>query len=158
MNTGQRPCAFCEIVAGRAAASVVWQNEAAVAILDIAPMRPGHVLVLNRRHAAAVHELTAQERENLLTVGAAIGQAQRALGAHGINFAINDGRAAHQTVPHVHLHVLPRRRGDTVALIGQILSKPVRLLLPAPHAGLQAQAERIAAAMPPLETGMPSPR
>lgn len=151
MKTGQRSCAFCEVLAERAPASVVWQNELAVAIMDIAPMRPGHVLVLNRRHAAAMHQLTARERENLLSLGAAVGQAQRALGAHGVNFAINEGRAAHQTVPHVHLHVLPRRRRDTLALIWQVLCKPVRLLLPSPQARLRAQAAQIAAAMPAPE-------
>ncbi|HJO34971.1 MAG: HIT family protein [Pseudomonadota bacterium] len=142
------PCVFCEVVAGRAPANVVWENGLAIAIMDIAPMRPGHVLVVNRRHTAAVEGLTAPERDNLLRVGDAIGRAQRSLGAHGVNFAINDGRAAHQTVPHVHLHVLPRRRGDVPALIWQVLCKPVRLLLPSSRTRLQAQAARIAAAMP----------
>ncbi len=125
-----KPCIFCEIVAQRAPASIIYQDELCLALLDIFPLRPAHVLVINKRHVQYVHELSEQERHHLFTVGNNISQAIRrsTLKPLAVHFNINDGKAAHQTVPHVHLHILPRYRYDSLAFVGSLLAKPLLML------------------------------
>ena len=108
-------CIFCAIAAGEEPASRVWEDDVCCAFMDVAPISPGHVLVIPRRHARLIHELPQDVRRHLFDVGCRV---RRAIGASsvaadGVNLMLNDGRAANQTVPHVHLHVVPRRRGDT---------------------------------------------
>jgi diadenosine tetraphosphate (Ap4A) HIT family hydrolase len=117
--------------------------------MDIAPLRPGHVLVLPRMHCQHLDELPVELRAHVLEVGNRIGLALRrapALRCDGVHFVINDGRAAHQTVPHLHLHVLPRRQGDIAGLLGSLLRRPVQSLLGgADKNELDRQAQIIAA-------------
>lgn len=106
-------CVFCRIVAGELPASVVHRDELCWAFMDVRPIRPGHVLVVPARHAVHLHELDAATRARLWEVGQRVAGAHRAtLASPGHNFLLNDGRAANQTVPHVHLHVIPRAGRD----------------------------------------------
>lgn len=111
-------CIFCAIAAGEEPASRVYQDDLCCAFMDIAPISPGHVLVIPRRHAVLLHELPEDSRRRLFDVGQRVRQAidASAVPADAFNFMLNDGRAANQTVPHVHLHVVPRRRGDTLKI------------------------------------------
>lgn len=141
-----KPCIFCEILAGRAPASVVYEDANCMAFMDIFPMRPGHVLVVTRRHAQFVHELESHERSALMDAGNRVARAIRAssLRPAALHFSINDGEAAQQTVPHVHLHLLPRYPGDMVRFMATILKKPAQFLLgPTPRAVLDEQAADI---------------
>lgn len=123
-------CVFCAIAANQLPASIIYSDDLCLAFMDLYPLRAGHVLVVNRRHVQYVHELTDAERSHLLNVGSRIGQALRAssLKPVAFHFNINDGRAAHQTVPHVHLHVLPRYQGDNASFLASLLTKPLMLL------------------------------
>lgn len=107
-------CIFCDIVAKKAAASVVYEDAHFMAFMDLFPMRPGHTLVIPKLHACYVSELTPDLRGGLFELGEKIINAQKNCGlkvqAH--NLLINDGPAANQHVPHVHLHVIPRLQGD----------------------------------------------
>lgn len=87
--------------------------------MDIHPVRPGHVLVVSRRHAVFLHELDADERAALFDAAVRIGVAQGAAGLprQGGTLVVNDGPAAGQHVPHVHAHVIPRARGDLPAVL-----------------------------------------
>lgn len=107
-------CIFCSILAGNDSASVVYDDATCVAFMDLFPMRPGHVLVIPRQHAVFIGELDPATRSHLLEVGNAVINAQKAAGmdCDGNNVFLNDGPAANQHVPHVHLHVLPRKTGD----------------------------------------------
>ncbi len=111
-------CPFCAIVRGEAPASRVLEDAHCVAFLDIHPVRPGHALVVPRRHAVFLHELTTDERAALVQAAARIGVAQGAAGLprQGGTVLVNDGPAAGQHVPHVHVHVIPRARGDLAAV------------------------------------------
>ena len=108
------PCIFCQIVAGELAASVVYRDELCWAFMDIRPIRRGHVLVIPTQHAVKLHELDEATRARIWKVGQQVADAHRlsSLPCRGHNFLLNDGKAANQTVPHVHLHVVPRRGGD----------------------------------------------
>jgi histidine triad (HIT) family protein len=107
-------CVFCRIVAGTAPASVAYRDETAVAFLDIRPMTPGHLLVVPRAHAAQLADLDPEIGGQLFRVGQRLAGALRRSGlrCEGVNLFLADGAAAGQEVFHVHLHVLPRYRGD----------------------------------------------
>ncbi len=123
-------CIFCRIVAGELPSSRVTEDDQCIAFMDAFPLRPGHVLVIPRTHGETLADLSPALRSHLLETANRVAQALRRspLAPDGIHFAINEGRAAHQTVPHCHFHVLPRRRGDLAGLLGQIVSKPIQLI------------------------------
>ena len=110
-------CVFCEIVAGRAPAIRVHEDDDFLGILDIRPFTRGHTLVIPRHHSVDLTDTPAGTLAGMLAVGQRIAQATRVSGlaATGNNLAINDGKSAMQTVFHIHLHVIPRRDGDRVS-------------------------------------------
>jgi diadenosine tetraphosphate (Ap4A) HIT family hydrolase len=104
-----RPCPFCAPQPAR----VLFGDDVAFAYRDGHPVSPGHTLIVARRHVGSWFELTAEERATMLRL---LDTAREAIVAElhpdGFNLGINDGPAAGQTVPHVHLHVIPRYQGD----------------------------------------------
>ena len=121
-------CAFCQLVAGQAPASVVFEDEDAVAVMDIQPLLPGHVLVLPRQHASGLSELDESTGAHLFRIGLRTQRALRGSGlrCEGVNLFLADGEAAGQEVFHVHLHVLPRLEGDGFGLVYERSSRPSR--------------------------------
>jgi diadenosine tetraphosphate (Ap4A) HIT family hydrolase len=102
-------CPFCELPAAR----IVLSADEALVIRDAFPVSPGHTLVIPRRHVASFFELTAVERACMLELLAqAKVELDEACRPDGFNIGINDGAAAGQTVLHLHLHLIPRYRGD----------------------------------------------
>ncbi|MBI2710688.1 MAG: HIT domain-containing protein [Actinobacteria bacterium] len=104
-------CLFCRIVAGAAPAHVVVDDDVAVAFLDTRPLFPGHVLVVPRGHhetlADLPRELVGPLYERVRRVAIAV---ERAMAAHGSFVAANN--RVSQSVPHLHVHVVPRRPKD----------------------------------------------
>ena len=107
-------CVFCDIVAGRSEASVVYLDSRCMAIMDIRPVNTGHVLVIPLNHANGLAELEPGAGGALFEAAQQIAAAMRqsTLNPDGINLLLADGEAAGQEVFHVHLHVLPRYPGD----------------------------------------------
>ena len=104
-------CAFCAIVRGETAAHVVLDDQACVAFLDLKPLFHGHVLVVPRAHIATLAELPIADVAPLFTHVQALARAVRkAMDAEGTFVAMNNGVS--QSVPHLHVHVVPRRKGD----------------------------------------------
>jgi histidine triad (HIT) family protein len=104
-------CAFEPIIAGTAPAHVVVDDTDLIAFLDIRPVFPGHTLVVPRHHYPTVADLPAGLAALMWDTAARVAAAQRvALGAAGTFFGLND--IISQSVPHVHLHVVPRRPKD----------------------------------------------
>jgi histidine triad (HIT) family protein len=111
------PCVFCAIVAGEALAIRIYEDDDYLAILDIRPFTRGHTLVLPKRHTVDLSDTPPETLADMVTIGQRIARAARATElADATNIAINDGRAAFQTVFHIHLHVLPRRNGDKLSV------------------------------------------
>jgi histidine triad (HIT) family protein len=110
--TGPDPtCVFDRIVAGELPAHVVLEEADWVAFLDTRPVFAGHTLVVPRRHYATLEELPEQLLGPLLGAARRVAVAQRvALGNPGTWLSVND--VVSQSVPHVHLHVVPRRPKD----------------------------------------------
>lgn len=145
-------CVFCKVLAGELPSTRVYEDDTVVALMDIFPLRRGHVLVIPREHHRQVHTLPAPVRARLLEVGSRLAGALYAstLAPAAVHYMINDGPEAHQTVPHVHLHVLPRYRGDSVGFALRLLRKPLDLALgPASATALAADAAAIRAALAP---------
>ena len=103
------PCPFCSLPAIR----TVEQNAHAVLILDAYPVSPGHSLVIPKRHVGSFFEVTQFERAALFAL---LDRATELVDHQhqpvGYNIGINDGAAAGQTVPHLHIHLIPRYDGD----------------------------------------------
>ncbi|STZ61019.1 HIT family protein [Mycolicibacterium tokaiense] len=110
-------CVFCAIVAGAADAIRVYEDDDYLAFLDIRPIVRGHTLVVPKTHSVDLTDTPADTVAGLVRVGQRIGQAARhsELAADGNNIVINDGKAAFQTVFHIHLHVAPRLDGDKLS-------------------------------------------
>jgi len=102
-------CLFCEIPQDRIIAS----NELAYAIRDGFPVSTGHTLIIPKRHIGSWFEIDAEEQLGLLDLlTRAKIVLQDELSPDSYNIGINDGPAAGQTVPHLHMHLIPRYKGD----------------------------------------------
>jgi histidine triad (HIT) family protein len=104
-------CAFCRIVAGDAPAHVVLDDERCLAFLDTRPLFPGHTLLVPRPHHETLVDLPPGEVEPLFLRARRLAAAvESALGAAGSFVAMNN--TVSQSVPHLHVHVVPRNRKD----------------------------------------------
>ncbi|WP_304118653.1 HIT family protein [Mycolicibacterium bacteremicum] len=110
-------CVFCAIVAGEAPAVRIHEDDELLAILDIRPFTRGHTLVIPKKHSVDLTDTEPETVAAMAALGQRIARAARRSGLHadGNNIAINDGKAAFQTVFHIHLHVVPRRSGDKLS-------------------------------------------
>lgn len=104
-----KPCAFCTLPSAR----VIDENATALVIRDGYPVSPGHTLLIPKRHMGSFFDLSAQERGDLLNL---LDRAKLVLDTEfqstGYNIGVNDGPTAGQTVPHLHVHLIPRFGGD----------------------------------------------
>lgn len=107
-------CIFCKIIRREALASVVTEDDATLAFMDIRPMVPGHVLVVPKVHAAYLEELRDGSTGPILETARKVAIAIRRSGlrCEAVNLYLANGEAAGQEVFHVHMHVIPRYRGD----------------------------------------------
>lgn len=104
-------CAFCDIVAGHRRAEVVYRDEHAIAFLDRSPLFKGHVLVVPVEHFSTLLDLPSDRVEHFFSlVQRVAGAIPSALTADGTFIAMNN--VVSQSVPHLHVHVVPRRRKD----------------------------------------------
>jgi histidine triad (HIT) family protein len=104
-------CTFCRIIAGELPAHVVLDDDAYMAFLDVRPLFPGHTLLVPRQHHETLADLPADQIEPLFTRAQLLATVMEdALGAAGSFVAINN--RVSQSVPHLHVHVVPRNRKD----------------------------------------------
>lgn len=121
-------CIFCAIVAGDAPAHRVFENDHAMAFLDIRPVSRGHLLVVPREHAMDLNSTHPDAAADVFRVGHTLARAVRHsdLRADGANLVINDGKAAFQTVFHLHLHVVPRWHRDRLRFATGLVTRRLR--------------------------------
>jgi histidine triad (HIT) family protein len=104
-------CVFCDIVAGNVPASVVYDDTETLAFLDRAPLLPGHVLVVPKAHLKTLGDLPVERVGPYFQVVQRLaGAVERGMKAEGAFVAANIRIS--QSVPHLHVHVVPRRKGD----------------------------------------------
>ncbi|MDH7489835.1 MAG: HIT family protein [Anaerolineae bacterium] len=135
-------CVFCDIIARRAPAHIVYEDAATVAFMDIMPIHEGHTLVVPKTHAADAFEIDPEDAAAAMRTAVKVARAVKAaFGCDGVNIFQSNGPAAGQTVFHFHIHVLPRWTGDrSIALRREYF---------AGDADLQRAAERIRKAIEP---------
>ncbi len=104
-------CIFCKIIAHEIPATVVYEDELSIAFLDITPLFPGHVLLAPKSHAATLTDLPAESVGPIfLNVQKLTRAVQKAMDAPGSFIGINNKIS--QSVPHLHIHIVPRRMKD----------------------------------------------
>lgn len=106
-------CLFCKIGKKEIAAEVVFENDIALAFLDILPRALGHTMVIPKYHAQNLSELPDELVGRFFTtVKKVISQIERALRPDGFTLGMNYGKASGQEVQHLHFHIIPRWHGD----------------------------------------------
>jgi histidine triad (HIT) family protein len=114
-------CIFCAIRDGQIPSVRVYEDERIIAFMDINPLTDGHLLVVPKAHAETIWELSDEDARAVMSAARKLAHAIRhALAPDGLNLVQANGRAAHQTVFHFHLHLIPRWAND-----GKHLSWPV---------------------------------
>jgi histidine triad (HIT) family protein len=121
-------CIFCQIVAGQSPASVVYEDDIALAFMDIRPVTPGHLLVIPKQHATYLAEMDEVTGAHLFRIAMRLAPAVRRSGVRceGINLFLADGEAAGQEIFHVHLHIIPRFVGDGFIVKPEYQADPER--------------------------------
>lgn len=125
MAQKEKNCIFCGIAGKAIGALVVYENQGAVAFLDVHPRSPGHTLVVPKMHTPALPDVPD---EALLFLAQAVKEVARrlvpALGADGLTIGINQGEASGQVVEHVHVHLIPRFKGDGGGSVQSVVEMP----------------------------------
>ncbi len=133
-------CVFCRIRDGQIPSTRVYEDERTIAFMDINPLNDGHTLVIPRSHAATLYEADEADLQAAIATAQRVARAIRAsLRPDGLNVLQANGAAAFQSVPHFHLHLVPRFTGD-----GKGFDWP---MVPGDRAGIQAAAEKIRGAL-----------
>ena len=134
-------CIFCRVVAGEIPGEVVLREPEVVAFLDVQPLADGHVLVVPRAHVACVEDLEPAAADALFrAVVRLAGPVREALGAAGTTIGVNNGGATGQTIPHVHVHIVPRWPGDGAGSIHTIFPRKTSRKLPEVAAAIRRAA------------------
>lgn len=137
---------FDEILDGELPCHTIYEDDHVLAFLDVAPLSPGHTLVIPKERKAYLHELSDEQSAAIGRVLPRLARAvMNATGATAYNILQNNGRAAHQAVFHVHFHIIPRH-GERGLGLGWSSSTLDQSTAP-------ALAQRIAAAIEPAEPG-----
>jgi histidine triad (HIT) family protein len=110
-------CIFCQIISGKVASKKVYEDDRCLAILDINPANPGHVLVLPKEHYSIMPLMPEEEVGYLFRISKKISKAQiRALKVEGTNIFAANGAAAGQKAPHFMIHIIPRKENDGITV------------------------------------------
>jgi histidine triad (HIT) family protein len=110
-NTIISECKFCQVVSGALSAAVVFEDPHSICFLDYRPLFAGHCLLIPKQHYETLLELPSELLAEFFgNVQRISGAVQRAMQAEGAFVAINN--RVSQSVPHLHVHIVPRRKGD----------------------------------------------
>ncbi|MEA2004099.1 MAG: HIT family protein [archaeon] len=115
-------CLFCKIVLGDIPAKIVYEDDFTIAFLDISPCAEGHTVVIPKKHFERFTDMEDEDAGNLFASVKNVANAvEKAIGAQGSNIGLNNGKAAGQEVPHVHVHIIPRKKSDRGGAIQSIV-------------------------------------
>jgi len=121
-------CIFCKIIRGDAPAHRVFEDANTIAFMDIFPVSDGHVLVVTKDHFENVYEVDAETLAAIARASHRVAAAIRSeLAPDGLMVFQLNGQAAGQTVFHYHMHLMPRRQGEALALHTRVPGAPARL-------------------------------
>ncbi|MEW6036555.1 MAG: HIT family protein [Candidatus Micrarchaeota archaeon] len=111
-------CVFCRIVRGSLSSTKLYEDDSMLAFMDYKPITQGHVLIIPKRHAELLTELDDNLAGEMLVLAKKVGLALKKskLNVRGVNYILADGAEAGQEIFHVHMHIVPRYRGDGFGL------------------------------------------
>ncbi len=111
-------CIFCRIVRGSQLSVKLFEDENMIAFMDFKPITKGHVLIIPKKHAELLTELDDNLAAEMIILAKKVGKALRKskLNCHAVNYIMSDGAEAGQRIFHVHMHIIPRYRGDGFGL------------------------------------------
>lgn len=119
-------CIFCRIIGGEEMVSVVYEDDRAIAFLDIQPVSSGHTLVVSKEHYATIFDLPDDLLAHCVTVAKRLASGlRRATGAEAVNLFSANGKAGGQDVLHFHLHLIPIQDGQPFALQLPLEDSPI---------------------------------
>jgi histidine triad (HIT) family protein len=130
-NYKMSDCMFCEIIAEKVPASIVYQDDVVIVVMDIHPVNTGHLMVIPKQHIAYMSEMDEDTGMHLFRIAMRLEQAIRKSGVkcEGINLFLADGESAFQEIFHLHLHVFPRFKGDSFKIDADWSVNPSRQAL-----------------------------
>ena len=111
-------CVFCKIVKGEIPCEKIWEDDSFIAFPDANPQVEGHCLIVSKKHFANIMDLPASLGGELVDVIKAVAEKKLKEGFDGFNLVMNNFKSAGQGVPHAHIHLLPRKKGDGFKLVG----------------------------------------
>jgi len=110
-------CVFCKIAAGQIPCCKVFEDDRALAFMDIMPLNKGHLLVIPKEHYGSIFEIEDELYAHLMALISRLAKAVKsAVEPDGMNIMQLNGRAASQVVPHLHIHIVPRWTGDGLTI------------------------------------------
>lgn len=133
-------CLFCKIAKKEIQGAVIYEDEGVVAFLDIHPRAPGHTMVIPKTHSETLLDLPLEAVAPLFKgVREVTARLKKALCPDGFTIGVNQGQASGQVVDHLHVHIIPRFKGDGGGSIHSVVLNP-------PRESLQEMAEKIRSA------------
>lgn len=118
-------CVFCDIIQRNTASYIIYEDEDFIAILDKYPISLGHTLVMPKRHYERVKDLSEKDFCAMYARVHALNQLITSkLSASASHISINDGAAANQLIPHIHVHIIPRSENDSAGFTARKLLRP----------------------------------
>ncbi len=113
----EQQCLFCNIINGKIPGYKVFEDNKFVAILDINPSNPGHMVLIPKQHMSSIMEMSQEDLANFMMVARGLSLSLLEFGAKGVNFLYGMGEAAGQRTPHMIMHIMPRYENDRVSLV-----------------------------------------
>jgi histidine triad (HIT) family protein len=147
----KQQCIFCQIISGKVQSKKIYEDEKCIAVLDINPANPGHILLLPKEHYSVMPQIPEQDIGHLFIVSKALSSAMlRGLKTGGTNIFVANGAAAGQRAQHFMIHIIPRKENDGISSF----RIPQRQI---PDSDLEAIKKRMVAAMAGV-FGMEAPK
>ncbi len=133
-------CIFCRIADKKVDAEIIYEDEEVMALLDIKPFNPGHVLVVPRKHFETIYDIPEDIIAHLYKVVKKVAMAlKQAVDAEGVNTIQSNELAGNQGIFHFHTHVIPRYFGDKLSELGPVWESSIEVEMKE----LEPVAERI---------------
>ncbi|HEY9398865.1 MAG TPA: HIT family protein [Nitrososphaeraceae archaeon] len=121
-------CVFCKIALKKIDAKIIDENENAIAFLDAFPLTAGHTLVITKKHYTKLQEIELDQITHLFKlVHKILPPIEKATGVQSTLIAIHNGKDAGQVIPHLHIHIVPRKAGDSGGAIHSMFDSTHRL-------------------------------
>lgn len=112
----KKQCIFCHIISGKVQAKKIYEDDKTLAVLDINPANPGHILLLPKEHYSIMPQLPEDELKHIFMVAKSLSNAAlKSLEATGTNIVVANGSAAGQKAQHFMVHIIPRKEDDNIS-------------------------------------------